>query len=190
LLLFIDNFDSFTYNLIQYFQILGIETVVVRNQILTVEECLDRPFRYLVIGPGPGHPSQAGISKALITACAGKTPILGVCLGHQTIAELYGGEVIRAKEPIHGKTSAIFHTNAGIFYAIPQGFFATRYHSLIVRKDNLPACLEVTAQTAEGEVMGIRHRHLNIEGVQFHPESVLTQHGFTILNNFLDRTFC
>lgn len=187
LLLFIDNFDSFTYNLIQYFHILGIQTRVVRNQALTVEECLDTSPRYIVIGPGPGAPHQAGISKALIQACAGKIPLLGVCLGHQALAEAYGGRIIRAKFPMHGKTSAIFHTNTGVFQAIPQGFLATRYHSLLVEKESLPPCLSITAQTETGEIMGLRHRDFELEGIQFHPESILTEQGFALLRNFINK---
>lgn len=185
MLLFIDNFDSFTYNLVQYFQVLGVETCVVRNT-LTVAECLERSPRYIVIGPGPGTPAQAGISKELIQACAGQIPILGVCLGHQAIAEVFGGEVVRAQVPMHGKVSPILHTSQGIFQGVPSPFSVTRYHSLIVKKDSFPSCLEVTAQTSEGEIMGLRHRTASIESVQFHPESILTEHGFSILRNFLD----
>lgn len=188
LLLFIDNFDSFTYNLIQYFQQLGAQTHVVHHRAISVSDCLDLSPRYLVIGPGPGNPSQAGISKSLIQTFAGKIPILGVCLGHQAFAEVFGGDVVRAQEPMHGKTSAIFHTKTGIFQNIPQGFLATRYHSLIVKRESLPACLEITAQTAEQEIMGLRHCLWDIESVQFHPESILTEHGFLLLRNFLDKT--
>lgn len=182
----IDNFDSFTYNLVQSFQILGIETWVERNHRLTIQECLLRCPQYIVIGPGPGTPTQAGLSKALIQACASHNiPVLGVCLGHQAIAEVYGGQVIRASYPMHGKTSPILHQQQGVFKTLPQGFLATRYHSLIVEKTSLPACLEVTAYTSTGEIMGLRHRSFKIEGVQFHPESVSTEYGLSILKNFL-----
>lgn len=186
MLLFIDNFDSFTYNLVQYFQILGIETYVVRGQSKPVHECLALCPRYVVIGPGPGTPAQAILSKELIAACAEKTPLLGVCLGHQALAEFYGGVVKRAYAPMHGKTSAIFHQNSGIFQRLPQGFAATRYHSLIVEEATLPSCLEVTARADTHEIMGLRHRHFSQESVQFHPESILTEHGFSLLRNFLD----
>jgi anthranilate synthase/aminodeoxychorismate synthase-like glutamine amidotransferase len=189
LLLFIDNFDSFTYNLVQCFQILGIETRVVRGQSKTVQECLTEKPRFLVIGPGPGTPSNAILSKELMIACAGNIPILGVCLGHQALAEIYGGIVNRAKVPMHGKTSSIYHINEGIFQQIPQGFAATRYHSLIVDKSTLPACLEITARTDTDEIMGLRHRQFQIESVQFHPESVLTLEGPALLKNFLESSF-
>lgn len=187
MLLFIDNFDSFTYNLVQYFQILGMETRVVRNTTLTVAECLKLSPRYVVIGPGPGNPSQAGISKDLIKACLDhQIPLLGICLGHQAIAEVFGGEVVRAQKAMHGKVSAITHTQKGIFQGLPSPFSVTRYHSLIVKNESLPACLEVTAHTDEGEIMGLRHRTAAMESVQFHPESILTEHGFSLLRNFLD----
>jgi para-aminobenzoate synthetase component 2 len=186
LLLFIDNFDSFTYNLVQCFQILGIETCVVRGQSKTLQECLALHPRYVVIGPGPGTPSQAILSKELILATAGKIPLLGVCLGHQALAEIYGGFVKRAHVPMHGKTSVIFHHNQGIFQGIPQEFIATRYHSLIVEETTLPACLEITARTDTNEIMGLRHRSFAQESVQFHPESILTEHGLSLLRNFLD----
>lgn len=188
MLLFIDNFDSFTYNLVQYFQMLSVETRVVRGQTKSVEECLALAPRYVVIGPGPGVPSQATLSKELITACAGKIPVLGVCLGHQALAEIYGGVVKRAAMPMHGKTSAIVHQNQGIFCGLPQGFIATRYHSLIVEEENLPTCLEITARADTQEIMGLRHRSLQQESVQFHPESVLTECGFSLLKNFLDNS--
>lgn len=187
MLLFIDNFDSFTYNLVQYFQILGVETVVVRGQSKTIQECLALCPRYVVIGPGPGAPFQAVLSKELIAASAGTIPLLGVCLGHQALAEFYGGIVKRARVPMHGKTSPIFHQNAGVFQEIPQGFLATRYHSLIVEEETLPLCLEITAKADTGEIMGLRHRLFAQEGVQFHPESILTEHGFSLLKNFLEK---
>jgi anthranilate synthase/aminodeoxychorismate synthase-like glutamine amidotransferase len=165
---------------------LGIETNVVRGQSKTLQDCLDLHPRYVVIGPGPGTPSQALLSKELMLASAGKIPLLGVCLGHQALAEIYGGIVKRAPIPMHGKTSAIFHQNQGIFQGIPQGFIATRYHSLIVEEETLPACLEVTARAETQEIMGLRHRSFAQESVQFHPESILTEHGFSLLRNFLD----
>ncbi|WP_032125903.1 MULTISPECIES: aminodeoxychorismate/anthranilate synthase component II [Candidatus Protochlamydia] len=186
MLLFIDNFDSFTYNLVQCFQIIGIELQVVRNQALSLADCLDLRPTHLVIGPGPGSPSQAGLSKSLMHACAGHLPILGVCLGHQAIAELYGGDVIRSAFPMHGKTSPIHHDGRGVFHGIPQAFHATRYHSLVVKKETLPECLEISAETPDGEIMGLRHRSCKMEGVQFHPESILTEYGLSLLRNFLD----
>lgn len=165
---------------------IGIELKVIRNQALSLSECLDLRPSHLVIGPGPGTPSQSGLSKSLMHACAGHLPILGVCLGHQALAELYGGDVVRASLPMHGKTSSIHHDERGVFHGIPQAFQATRYHSLIVKKETLPACLEISAETSDGEIMGLRHRSFKMEGVQFHPESILTEYGFSILNNFID----
>lgn len=188
MLLLIDNFDSFTYNLVQSFERLGVDVVIKRNDALTVEQCLTLKPAAIVVGPGPGTPSQAGISNALIHASAGRIPLLGVCLGHQGIAEVFGGDVVRAKYPMHGKLSQIHHNNTGMFKGLPQGFSATRYHSLVVKRETLPACLEVTAETAEGEIMGLRHRDYRIEGVQFHPESVLTECGDLLLENFILRS--
>lgn len=165
---------------------LGIQTLVIRGQSKSIEECLALCPRYIVVGPGPGLPSQATLSKELITASAGKIPVLGICLGHQALAEIYGGIVKRALMPMHGKTSSIFHQNEGIFRGLPQGFAATRYHSLIVEEATLPLCLEITAKTNTQEIMGLRHRSFPQESVQFHPESVLTEHGFSLLRNFLD----
>ncbi len=182
MLLFIDNFDSFTYNLIQLFEVQGVETCVVRNN------CDWQNFtpNAIAIGPGPGNPSEAGISKELIATYAGRLPILGVCLGHQCIGELFGGRVIRAKRPMHGKTSRILHDGHGLFADIPQGFIATRYHSLIVERASLPNYLQISAETEEGEIMGLRHRDFPaLEGVQFHPESVLTVAGSALIANFL-----
>lgn len=170
----------------QCFQILGVETCVVRGQSQSPQECLALRPRYLVIGPGPGTPSQAILSKQLMLACAGHIPILGVCLGHQALAEIYGGCVRRGKMPMHGKTSPIFHDHKGLYRGIPQGFAATRYHSLIVEEDTLPSCLEVSARTESQEIMGLRHRQFALESVQFHPESILTEYGSSILTNFLD----
>jgi len=187
MLLLIDNHDSFTYNLVQAFQMLNIQVQVVRNQALSVKECEGFNPSLLVISPGPGNPSQSGLSIPLMQHYAGRIPILGVCLGHQCLAELYGGKVIRAKQPMHGKTSPIYHMNSGVFTNLPQGFNATRYHSLIVERETLPCCLEITAETAGGEIMGLRHKKHSLEGVQFHPESVLTEHGLTLLKNFTDK---
>lgn len=187
MLLLIDNHDSFTYNLVQAFQMLNIQVQVVRNQALSVPECEGLNPSLLVISPGPGNPSQSGISIPLMQHYTGRIPILGVCLGHQCLAELYGGKVIRAKRPMHGKTSPIYHDDKGVFKDLPQGFKATRYHSLIVERATLPSCLEITAETEEGEIMGLRHKNDSLEGVQFHPESVLTEHGLTLLKNFTDK---
>lgn len=187
MLLLIDNHDSFTYNLVQAFQVLGCQVQVVRNQALSVDECEGLNPSLVVISPGPGNPRESGISMDLMRHYAGRIPILGVCLGHQCLAELYGGTVKRAKAPMHGKTSAIYHQNVGLFSNLPQGFLATRYHSLIVERSSLPSCLEITAETGDGEIMGLRHRFYDIEGVQFHPESVLTEHGLTLFKNFTDK---
>lgn len=187
MLLLIDNHDSFTYNLVQAFQVLGCQVQVVRNQALSVRECEGLNPSLVVISPGPGTPRESGISMDLMRHYAGRVPILGVCLGHQCLAELYGGTVKRAKAPMHGKTSAIYHQNVGLFSNLPQGFQATRYHSLIVERSSLPSCFEITAETGDGEIMGLRHRIYDLEGVQFHPESVLTEHGLTLLKNFTDK---
>lgn len=184
MLLFIDNYDSFTYNLVQCFQVLGIEVGVIRA-CEPKEKCLALRPDYLVIGPGPGTPAQALLSKELMLEFAGKIPILGVCLGQQVLAELYGGKVGRAAIPMHGKTSSIFHENQGIFQGVPQGFAATRYHSLIVVENSLPSCLEITARSENQEIMALRHKNLPIETVQFHPESVLTVCGPSLLRNYI-----
>ncbi len=188
MLLMIDNYDSFTYNLVQYFCELGAQVEVFRNDAITLEAIEAKNPRWLVISPGPCTPNEAGISVASIQQFAGKLPILGVCLGHQSIAQAFGGKVIRAKQVMHGKTSQVHHHNQGVFKNLPNPFTATRYHSLVVSE--LPEVLEVTAwtQTADGsldEIMGIRHRELPIEGVQFHPESILTEAGHDLLANFL-----
>ncbi|GEA15783.1 glutamine amidotransferase [Moorella sp. E308F] len=186
MLLMIDNYDSFTYNLVQYFLELGQEVVVRRNDAITLEEIAALQPDYLVFSPGPCTPNEAGISLAAITAFAGKIPILGVCLGHQSIAQAFGGRVVRAGRLMHGKTSTITHDGKTIYRNLPNPFTATRYHSLIVEEETLPGCLEVTARSETGELMGLRHRHLPVEGVQFHPESILTTAGKELLKNFLE----
>ena len=185
MLLVIDNYDSFTYNLVQYLGELGQELRVVRNDAMTVDEIAALKPERIVISPGPCTPKQAGISVETIKRLAGRIPILGVCLGHQSIGEAFGGDVVRAERLMHGKTSMIRHDQRTIFRSLPNPFEATRYHSLIVRRETLPDCLEVSAETAEGEIMGLRHRTLPIEGVQFHPESILTRPGKDLLRNFL-----
>ena len=186
IVLLLDNYDSFTYNLVHVLEGLGVGVWVVRNNAITVAECAAAAPRFLIIGPGPGGPAGAGISKPLIEYFAGRIPILGVCLGHQCLAEVYGGRVIRAAlGPVHGKTSPIHHLGKGIFTGLPPAFLATRYHSLVVDRDSLPGCFEVTAETAEGEIMGLRHRGVAVEGVQFHPESILTDTGTQLLRNFI-----
>jgi anthranilate synthase/aminodeoxychorismate synthase-like glutamine amidotransferase len=185
MLLFIDNVDSFTYNLVQYFQILKVHVKVIRNDELSIQGCLALNPIALVIGPGPSTPSRAGISNGMIAACMGKIPILGVCLGHQCIAEVFGGQVIRANRPMHGKTSQIFHDQKGVFSNLSSPMTAMRYHSLIVEKQSLPSVLNVSAETEDGEIMGIRHCNHQIEGVQFHPESICTPEGLNMLKNFI-----
>ena len=185
MLLMIDNYDSFTYNLVQYFGELGEEVQVYRNDKLTIEEIERlRPER-LVVSPGPCTPKEAGVSVEAIRHFAGRLPVLGVCLGHQSLAVAFGGEVVRAERLMHGKTSMIHHDGKTIFRNVPNPFEATRYHSLIVKREGLPECFEVSAETAEGEIMGLRHRTLGVEGVQFHPESILTKAGKDLLSNFL-----
>jgi anthranilate synthase/aminodeoxychorismate synthase-like glutamine amidotransferase len=182
--LLIDNYDSFTYNLYQYIAMLGREVQVVRNDAVTVEAIEAMQCQSIIISPGPGVPDEAGISKAVISHFAGQIPILGVCLGHQAIGEVFGGQVVRAPEPVHGKTSLIEHHGDGLYYGLSQPFVAGRYHSLVVERVGLPDCLEVTATTPEGLIMGLRHRHYAVEGVQFHPESILTPEGMKLLDNF------
>jgi para-aminobenzoate synthetase component II len=186
MILMIDNYDSFTYNLVQYVGELGEELRVVRNDKITLEEIERLAPDYLMISPGPCTPNEAGISMEAIRHFAGKIPMLGVCLGHQSIGQVFGGKVVRAERLMHGKTSEVFHDGQTIFRGIPSPFTAARYHSLILEEASLPAVLEVTARTAEGEIMAVRHRHFPIEGVQFHPESIITQHGKELLRNFLD----
>ena len=190
-LLMIDNYDSFTYNIVQYLGELGAEVEVVRNDEITLGEIdarikagqLDR----LVISPGPCSPAEAGISVAAIQHCAGKLPILGVCLGHQAIGAAFGGRIVRAQQLMHGKTSVIRTMQEGVFAGLPEQFTVNRYHSLAIERGTCPPCLKVTAWTEDGEIMGVRHTTLDIEGVQFHPESILTEHGHAMLKNFLDR---
>lgn len=184
-LLLIDNYDSFTYNLVQAFMVLGAEVLVYRNDRITVEEARALQPSHLCISPGPGTPQGAGVSMPMIAALAGEVPILGVCLGHQCLVEVFGGEVVRAARLMHGKTSPVHHYGQGILSGLPNPFDAGRYHSLIVRPESLPEVLEVSARTAEGEIMGVRHKTLAIEGVQFHPESILTPQGPLLLEAFL-----
>ena len=184
----IDNYDSFTYNLVQYLGTLGAEVLVRRNDAITVDELAKLPLDGLVISPGPGEPRDAGISEDAIRALAGRVPILGVCLGHQALGEVYGGRVVRAPRLMHGKTSPILHRGRGLFAGLDNPFEATRYHSLIVERDTLPGVLEVMAWTPENELMGIRHKDHETWGVQFHPESVLTRPGLQLIENFL--TIC
>ena len=193
MLLMIDNYDSFTYNLVQYFGELNAEVRVHRNDEITVEEMDAMAPDHIVISPGPCTPAQAGISVAAIQRFAGRVPVLGVCLGHQSIGQAFGGRVVHAREVMHGKTSPVFHHNVGVFSGLDNPFEATRYHSLVVEHISLPECLEVTAwtETAAGEmdeIMGLRHREFTVEGVQFHPESILTEHGHALLANFLAQT--
>ncbi len=186
MLLMIDNYDSFTYNLVQYFGELGQEVKVFRNDAISVSEIAKLNPDYLVISPGPCAPAQAGISLAAIREYAGRIPLLGVCLGHQSIGEAFGGKVVHAKRLMHGKVSPVHHNNVGVFRDLPNPVTCTRYHSLAVERESLPDCLEVTAWTEDGEIMGMRHKTLAVEGVQFHPESILTEHGHDMLKNFLE----
>ena len=192
MLLMIDNYDSFTFNLVQYLQALGAEVRVERNDALDVAAIERMAPERIVISPGPCTPNEAGVSLAVIERLGARVPILGVCLGHQAIGQTYGGRVVRAGRIMHGKTSPIRHEGRGVFAGLPDGYEATRYHSLVVEKESLPDCLEVTAWTENGdgsmeEIMGLRHREHPVEGVQFHPESILTDHGHALLKNFLER---
>ena len=192
MLLMLDNYDSFTYNLVQYLQALGAEVRVERNDALTVDEIERLAPQRIVVSPGPCTPNEAGVSMAVIERLGPTTPILGVCLGHQAIGQVYGGDVVRAGRIMHGKTSRIRHEGKGVFAGLPDGYEATRYHSLVVDKRTLPAALKITAWTEHDdgsmeEIMGLRHRDSPVEGVQFHPESILTQHGHALLKNFLER---
>lgn len=188
MLLMIDNYDSFTYNLVQYFGELGEEVRTVRNDEITLDEIREAAPDRICISPGPKTPAQAGVSVDILREFQGKLPILGVCLGHQAIGAAFGGKVIRAKQVMHGKTSQIAHTGVGVFKELPSPFTVIRYHSLAIERASLPDCLEVTAWTDDGEIMGVRHKEFDIEGVQFHPESILSEHGHKLLQNFLERT--
>jgi anthranilate synthase/aminodeoxychorismate synthase-like glutamine amidotransferase len=181
----IDNYDSFTWNLVQYLGELGAEVKVFRNDEISCKDIAAMTPEAIVISPGPCTPNEAGVSLAAVREFAGRIPILGVCLGHQAIGQAFGGEIVRAGKIVHGKTSAISHTGHGVFRGLPSPFTATRYHSLVIRRATLPDCLEVTAEAEDGEIMGVRHRALAVEGVQFHPESILTEHGHALLRNFL-----
>jgi len=185
-LLMIDNYDSFTWNLVQYLGELGEQVRTVRNDAITLDEVAALAPERIVISPGPCTPAEAGISLALIERFSATVPILGVCLGHQAIGAAFGGRVVRAKQVMHGKTSPIHHGGTGVFRGLPDPFTAIRYHSLAVERETLPACLEVTAWTDDGEIMGLRHRERRVEGVQFHPESILSEHGHALLRNFLE----
>ncbi len=185
MILLIDNYDSFTYNLYQYLRELGAEVEVRRNDKVTIAEVEALAPERIVVSPGPCTPAEAGISVELIRHFAGRAPILGVCLGHQALGAAFGGRIVRAPTLMHGKLSAVVHDGRGAFAGLPQGFMATRYHSLVVERDPLPACLEVSAETADGVIMGLRHRDYAVEGVQFHPEAILTEHGHDLLRNFL-----
>ena len=191
--LMIDNYDSFTYNLVQYLGELEADVEVVRNDQVGIDEIINSGSSHIMVSPGPCTPNEAGVSMAAIEALAGRKPILGVCLGHQSIGQVYGGEIVHAREIMHGKTSPVIHSGVGVFKGLASPFVATRYHSLVIDKDSVPDCLEVTAWTenADGsldEIMGVRHRELAIEGVQFHPESILTENGHALLRNFLQQS--
>jgi anthranilate synthase component II len=187
MLLMIDNYDSFTYNIVQYFGELGEEVVTVRNDELTIAQIEAMNPDRICISPGPKSPADAGISVEVLQHFKGKKPILGVCLGHQAIGAAFGGRVVRAKQVMHGKTSPVAHTGVGVFKGLPSPFTVIRYHSLAIERASLPDCLEVTAWTDDGEIMGVRHKEYDIEGVQFHPESILSEHGHALLKNFLQR---
>jgi len=185
MLLMIDNYDSFTYNLVQYFGELGEEVMVFRNDEITPDEITKLKPSFIVISPGPCTPKEAGVSIPLIKRYCNQVPILGVCLGHQSIGQAFGGRIIHAKQLMHGKTALISHNGTGVFRGLPSPFTATRYHSLVIEHESLPDCLEITAWTEDGEIMGVRHKTLEVQGVQFHPESILTEHGHKLLGNFL-----
>ena len=185
MLLMIDNYDSFTYNLVQYLGELGEDVRVYRNDAVTLDEIAALAPARIVVSPGPCTPNEAGVSVPLIQRFSGQVPILGVCLGHQSIGQAFGGRIVHAKTLMHGKTSMIHHAGMGVFRGLPEPFEATRYHSLVIERESLPECLEITAWTDDGEIMGVRHRTLPVEGVQFHPESILTQNGHELLRNFL-----
>ena len=192
MLVMIDNYDSFTYNIVQYFGELGSDVKVFRNDSISIQEIQDLSPSQIVISPGPCTPNEAGISMDVVDSFSGRIPILGICLGHQSIGQAYGGEVVQARKVMHGKLSAIHHSGYGIFKGLPSPFMATRYHSLIINSAGLPDCLEITAWTEsetgdQDEIMGVRHKDFEVEGVQFHPESILSEHGHEILKNFLNR---
>lgn len=184
-ILFIDNYDSFTYNLVHYMLELGAKVEVVRNDALSVRDIRDKKPDGILISPGPASPNEAGICLPLITELQGEIPIFGVCLGHQAIGQAYGGEVVRAPQVMHGKTSNILHTGKGVFTGLPSPYRATRYHSLIIKRDTLPKCLRITAETEDGIIMGVQHESHPVHGVQFHPESIASEHGHALLKNFL-----
>ena len=186
MLLLIDNYDSFTYNLVQYLGELGADVHVHRNDAITLEQVAAWAPEKIVISPGPCTPNEAGICVSLIERFAGKTPILGVCLGHQAIGQAFGGHIVRARHVMHGKVSPVIHDGRGVFAGLPSPLTGTRYHSLAIDPDTMPACLEVTATSDDGEIMGVRHRELAVEGVQFHPEAILTEHGHALLKNFVE----
>ncbi len=186
MIVMLDNYDSFTYNLVQYLGELGAEVRVFRNDEVRVQEIENLSPSHIVISPGPGTPGEAGITLELIGRMAGRVPILGVCLGHQAIGQAFGGKVVRAKRVMHGKVSHIRHDGDGVYFQVPNEFIATRYHSLVVERPSLPGCLAVSAESEDGEIMGLRHRDLPVEGVQFHPEALLTEHGHRMLQNFLE----
>lgn len=187
MILMIDNYDSFTYNLVQYIGELGVEVKVARNDELTIDIIEQLNPQVIVVSPGPCTPNEAGISLEVITHFAGKIPILGVCLGHQSIGQAFGGKVIRAERLMHGKTSPVFHDGKGVNADMPNPFQATRYHSLLVERESLPNCLEVTSWTEEGEIMGLRHKEFAVEGVQYHPESIMTEEGKKLIRNFIEK---
>src|SRR5450830_67650 len=185
MLLMIDNYDSLTYNLVQYLGELGQDVEVYRNDEIDLAKVAELNPRHIVISPGPCTPNEAGISVPLINEFAGKIPLLGVCLGHQSIGQAFGGKIVHDKQLMHGKTSQIHHNNVGVFKDLPNPYTATRYHSLVIERESIPDCLEITAWTEDGEIMGVRHKTLPIEGVQFHPESILTEYGHELLENFI-----
>jgi para-aminobenzoate synthetase component 2 len=187
MILMIDNFDSFTYNLVQYLGEMGEELVVKRNDEISLDDIAQMQPDQIIVSPGPCSPNEAGISVEAIRRFAGEIPILGVCLGHQAIGQAFGGNVVRADRLMHGKTSPVFHDNKTIFHDMPEPFAATRYHSLLIERRSLPDCLEISAETEEGEIMGVRHKELKVEGVQFHPESILTEDGKKLLRNFVEQ---
>jgi anthranilate synthase/aminodeoxychorismate synthase-like glutamine amidotransferase len=186
MILMIDNYDSFTYNVVHYLGALGAKVDVRRNDAIGLHDVEAMHPSHIVISPGPCTPNEAGITLPLIQRLAGKVPILGICLGHQAVGQAFGGKVVRAKQVMHGKVSRIRHDGNGVFFDIPDHFIATRYHSLVVERDSLPGCLEVSAESEDGEIMGLRHRELPVEGVQFHPEALLTEHGHRMLQNFIE----